>query len=67
MCITENGMSPIIEILFIAFAVTIITTCIGLIRYPYAARVLATIKSASDANSVLYTWQNIGGYNLYIW
>lgn len=50
------------NIILIAFAVTIITTCIGLIRYPYAARVLATIKSASDANSVLYTWQNIGGY-----
>lgn len=45
-----------------AFAVTIITTCIGVIRYPFAARVLATIESANDADAVLYSWQNIGGY-----
>lgn len=50
------------NIILIAFTITIITTCVGLIRYPYAARVLATIESASDANAVLYTWKNIGGY-----
>lgn len=48
--------------IFIAFVITILTTSIGLIRNPYAARVLATIESSNDANSILYTWQNIGGY-----
>lgn len=50
------------NIILIAFAITTITTCVGLIRYPFAARVLATIESANDVDAILYNWQNIGGY-----
>lgn len=50
------------NVILMAFAITGVTTCIGLIRNPFAARILATIESANDANAVIYTWQNIGGY-----
>lgn len=50
------------NIVFIALAITVLTTCIGLIRNPFAARILATLESANDANAVLYAWENIGGY-----
>lgn len=42
--------------------VTAITTSFGLIRFPYAARVLATISSSQDATAVTYNWYNIGGF-----
>lgn len=51
------------NIILAAFGITIITTCIGLIRFPFAARILATIESSSDASAVLYNWYNIGGYD----
>lgn len=41
---------------------TAITTSFGLIRFPYAARVLATISSSQDATAITYNWYNIGGY-----
>ncbi|MDO4599061.1 MAG: hypothetical protein Q4B39_02475 [[Ruminococcus] gnavus] len=50
------------NVILIALAITGVTTCIGLIRNPFAARILATIESSNDVNAVLYTWQNIGGY-----
>ncbi len=43
--------------------VTIVTTIIGLIRYPLAARILATFDSSQDAELILYNWNNIGGYD----
>ena len=42
---------------------TAITTCYGLIRFPFAARVLATIASSQDAAAITYNWNNIGGYD----
>lgn len=42
--------------------VTAITTSYGLIRFPFAARVLATISSSQDADAIIYNWNNIGGY-----
>lgn len=48
-------------IVFMMFA-TAITTSFGLIRFPYAARVLATISSSQDATAITYNWYNIGGF-----
>lgn len=48
-------------IIFMMLA-TAITTNFGLIRFPYAARVLATISSSQDATAITYNWYNIGGF-----
>ncbi len=45
-----------------ALGITVLTTIIGLIRNPFAARVLATSESADNVFEVSYSWQNIGGY-----
>ena len=50
------------NIILFAFGATLLTTCIGLIRFPYAARILATIETPDATNAILYTWNNIGGY-----
>lgn len=41
---------------------TVITTIIGLIQFPYAARVLATIAESDNPENLRYSWHNIGGY-----
>ena len=46
-----------------ALVATIITTIVGCIRNPTAARILATIDNAQDARNISFTWQNIGGYD----
>lgn len=51
------------KIVLFALAITIITTIVGLVRYPFAARILATISSSQDDAVVLYDWNNIGGYS----
>lgn len=48
-------------IIFMMLA-TAITTSFGLIKFPYAARVLATVSSSQDATAIIYSWYNIGGY-----
>lgn len=48
-------------LLTVLFAVTMLTTIIGCIRNPNAARILAA-SSSQDADAQRYWWQNIGGY-----
>lgn len=47
----------------IGFIITGVTTTIGCIQYPEAARVLATILTSDDPVAVMYDWMNIGGYH----
>lgn len=54
------GLSKAVRIFII---ITLITTIVGLARFPTASRVLATIASSQDPEFVLYNWNNIGGYN----
>lgn len=49
-------------VIVVTVGITIVTTCFGLIRFPYAARILATISSSQDTNAITYNWYNIGGY-----
>lgn len=42
--------------------ITVLTTCTGLVKFPFAARILATIESSDNPEAVLYDWYNIGGY-----
>ncbi len=53
------GLSKALRILLI---ITLITTVIGLIRFPQASRILATIEDTDDAMFITYNWNNIGGY-----
>lgn len=50
------------KFIILCVIVTMITTIIGCIRNPSAARVLATVSS-QDSESYLYDMQNIGGYS----
>lgn len=49
-------------VIVIAVVITGITTIIGCVNYPEAARTLATTKTSQDPLAVLYEWNNIGGY-----
>lgn len=51
------------SIICLAFGVTIITTIIGLLQYPEAARWLATVESSENARLIMYNWKNMGGYD----
>jgi hypothetical protein len=51
------------RVLCVALIITMITTCIGLILFPMASRILATIDSSSDESAVIYNWYNIGGFD----
>ena len=44
------------------FVITAVTTYIGCIRNPGAARTLATTATSQDPIAVYYNYQNIGGY-----
>lgn len=59
---TFRIMGSYSKIIIFAIIVTMITTIIGCIRNPAAARILATVSS-NDAASSTYDMQNIGGYN----
>lgn len=48
--------------LIILIMITCVTTIIGCMSYPDAARVLATTATSQDPLAVLYGWKNIGGY-----
>lgn len=50
-------------VIVVAFTITCLTTIIGCIRNPEAARELASTKTSDDASKVSYDWQNIGGYS----
>lgn len=49
-------------IVIIVLLITIITTTVGLIRYPFASRTLATISDSNNEEMLTYYWNNIGGY-----
>ena len=62
---TQNTMRIIpvyTNLIILAIAITMVTTIVGCIRNPSAARILATVSS-NDAASSTYDMQNIGGYN----
>ena len=59
----DEGMRLFSVILIVSLVITVITTIIGLIRFPYAARILATTASSDDAEAIEYWWNNIGGYD----
>ena len=50
------------NVICFALVITAITSVIGLVQYPSAARILATIESAQSDLAILYSWHNIGGY-----
>ena len=47
----------------LAFAITGVTTIFGCMRYPDAARVLATTADSQDPIAITYNMMNIGGYS----
>ena len=49
-------------VIVITFLVTAITTIIGCINNPNAARILATTATSQDSTAVSFNWQNIGGF-----
>lgn len=50
------------KIILAAIIVTAVTTIIGVIRFPEASRILATIATSDDEQNLLFGWNNIGGY-----
>ena len=50
------------KVIIVMLIITTITTIIGLIRFPFAARTLATTES-SDESFLTYSWNNIGSYD----
>lgn len=52
------------KVIVSAFIVTIVTTIVGLISNPGAARWLATVSSPDDPRYIMYGMQNMGGYEL---
>ena len=51
------------SVILIAFLITGITTIVGCMRYPDAARILATTKTSQDPTAIEYEMRNIGGYS----
>ena len=47
----------------IVYSITLVTTIIGCINNPNAARILATTATSQDATAVKFNWQNIGGFS----
>lgn len=58
-----ENISLFAKILIVAILLTAITTIIGLVQFPSAARTLATIAESDDSTAVEYWWHNIGGYD----
>ena len=56
-------ISVYVTVTLVAYAITAVTTIIGCIRNPGAARILATIKTSNDPVLILFNWANIGGYS----
>lgn len=50
-------------VIVIAYFITAVTTIFGCMKYPDAARILATTKTSQDPTAVIYEMMNIGGYS----
>ena len=50
------------SVIVIAFIITGITTIVGCMAFPDAARILASTETSQDPLAVMYSWMNIGGY-----
>lgn len=61
-----NNKRPLIKLLIIvllsAYVITSVTTYIGLLKNPDAARIIATIADSKDVNAVAWGKLNIGGF-----
>lgn len=57
-----ESINILTAVMIIAVFITVITTIIGLIQFPMAARILATAEAVDDPNFSTYCWHNIGGY-----
>lgn len=51
------------KLIFVLCALTLVTTVIGCIQHPEAARYLATVEDSQAQEAVRYDWKNIGGYS----
>lgn len=49
---------------FVIVTVTVITSIVGLMRHPLAARILATDIGSDDPTFQMYNFENIAGFNL---
>ena len=58
-----ENMGIFAKFLIFAIVITAVTTIIGVIRYPEASRILATIAESDDVEAIEYWWNNIGGYD----
>ncbi|MBR4909990.1 MAG: hypothetical protein IKZ47_01540 [Clostridia bacterium] len=58
-----ENLSLFSKILMAGIAITAVTTIVGLVQFPQAARILATIAESDNAENIKYGWHNIGGYN----
>lgn len=61
--LVEHEQRQLTRIAVFAFVVTFITTLVGVIRSPMAARYLATVAFADEIRNVNYEWENIGGFS----
>ena len=59
---SQDELDGLKKITIAGFFVTVITTILGVIQNPNAARYLATVDQASDEMNVLFGWNNVGGY-----
>lgn len=57
-----NELSFFSRVIFLALIITIITTVVGLLENPEAARWLATVDSSENPLLITYNWKNMGGY-----
>lgn len=58
----ENKNALFSIFIFVLVALTLVTTIVGCMQYPGAARYLATVSDAQAEKAALYDWKNIGGY-----
>ncbi|MEN6316041.1 MAG: hypothetical protein ABFD25_17535 [Clostridiaceae bacterium] len=52
----------IVVVALLAYIITALTTYLGLLKYPDAARILATIENSKDISAVKFGSLNIGGF-----
>lgn len=52
-----------VAVTLVTYAITAVTTIVGCMQNPGAARILATIKTSDDPLLVYFNWANIGGYS----
>ncbi len=59
----RDSLKTVGIVVFFAVTITVVTTVVGLIQYPYAARILATDILKDDFLIITYSLHNIGGYS----